>query len=111
MKNKENEKAGKYLDHAGELKKAIDNERDGDTSCNQCTGNDPQRLGKGAVGVRIRRTSRDQLWWGQPEYWEESWRLEETCSHLDSSERPSADADMKRIIIIMIIWEWLQQID
>ena len=31
----------------------------------------------------------------RPEYWEESWRLEETCCHSSSSERPSANADMK----------------
>ena len=29
-----------------------------------------------------------------PEYWEESWRLEETCCHSNSSERPSANADV-----------------
>ena len=29
------------------------------------------------------------------EYWEESWRLEETYSHSDSSEKPSADAGVK----------------
>ena len=28
------------------------------------------------------------------EYWEESWRLEETCCHLISSERPPAYADV-----------------
>ena len=32
------------------------------------------------------------------EYWEESWRLEETCCHSDSSERPSTNAD----VIIML---------
>ena len=30
-----------------------------------------------------------------PEYCEESWRLVETCCHLNSSERLSANADMK----------------
>ena len=29
------------------------------------------------------------------EYWEESWRLEETCCHSDSSEKPSASAGVK----------------
>ena len=29
------------------------------------------------------------------EYWEESWRHEETCCHSDSSEWPSANADGK----------------
>ena len=31
----------------------------------------------------------------RPEYWEESWRLEETCCHSNSSERPSANTDEK----------------
>ena len=33
--------------------------------------------------------------WEQPEYWEESWRLEETCFHSNSNERPSANAVVK----------------
>ena len=28
--------------------------------------------------------------------WEESWRLEEICCHSDSSEKPSANADVKK---------------
>ena len=31
----------------------------------------------------------------RPEYWEESWWLEEICSHSNSSERPSANTDVK----------------
>ena len=30
-----------------------------------------------------------------PEYWEESWRLEETSFHSDSSGKPSASAGLK----------------
>ena len=33
--------------------------------------------------------------WYRPEYWEESWRLEETWCHSNSSERPSTNAGMK----------------
>ena len=33
----------------------------------------------------------EQWWW----YWEESWRLKETCSHSSSNERSSANAGMK----------------
>ena len=33
--------------------------------------------------------------WEWLEYWEESWRLEKTCCHSNSSERPSAYADKK----------------
>ena len=44
--------------------------------------------------------------WERLEYWEESWRFEETCCHSNSSEKPSANSDVKnskRIIIIIII--------
>ena len=34
--------------------------------------------------------------WDQPEYWEESWILEETYFHSDSREEPSANADIKK---------------
>ena len=34
-------------------------------------------------------------YWERPEYWEDSWRLEETCCHSNSSEKPSANADVK----------------
>ena len=41
------------------------------------------------------RPSKLQHYWEWPEYWEDSWRLEETCCHSGSSERPSANADVK----------------
>ena len=41
------------------------------------------------------RPSKQQHYWKRPEYWEESWRLEETCYHSISCERPSANADVK----------------
>ena len=41
------------------------------------------------------RPSKLQHYWERPEYWEESWRLEETCSHSNPSERPSPDAVVK----------------
>ena len=31
----------------------------------------------------------------QPEYYEESWRIEETCCHSDSSGKPSANISVK----------------
>ena len=49
----------------------------------------------------------------QSEYWEESWWLAEICCHSSSSERPSANADVKNsqgvtaIIILNIIWTLL----
>ena len=45
------------------------------------------------VGGRVDTTR--QHYWERAEYWEESWRLEETCCHSNSSERQSADADVK----------------
>ena len=51
---------------------------------------------------RIKR----QHCWGWPEYWDESWRLEETCCHSNSSEKPLTNSDVKNsrgIIIIIII--------
>ena len=41
------------------------------------------------------RPSKWQDYWERPEYWEESGRLEETCCHSNSSERPSANVDAK----------------
>ena len=41
------------------------------------------------------RLSKWQHYWEQPENREESWRLEKTCSHLNSSEKPSAKTDVK----------------
>ena len=33
-----------------------------------------------------------------PEYWEESWKLEETCCHSNSSRKPSANTGVKKIL-------------
>ena len=43
--------------------------------------------------------------WERPEYWEKSWRLEETCYHSNSSERTSANADVKNsYCYILTFW-------
>ena len=42
------------------------------------------------VGGRVETIQRER-----PEYWEESWRLEETCCHSNSSEKSSANTDVK----------------
>ena len=41
------------------------------------------------------KPSKLQHYWERREYWKESWRLEETCCHSNSSERPSSNADVK----------------
>ena len=46
------------------------------------------------VGGRV-ETIQKQPYWKRPEYWKESWRLEETCCHSICSKRPSAYADVK----------------
>ena len=43
--------------------------------------------------------------WDQSEYWEESWRLKETCCHSNSNERPSANVGVKNSPgVLMIIF-------
>ena len=49
------------------------------------------------------RLSKQQRYWKRPEYWEESWRLEETFCHSISSKRPSANADVKKLWWVIII--------
>ena len=41
------------------------------------------------------RPSKLQHYLEQLEYWEESWRLDETCCHTNSNEKPSALANVK----------------
>ncbi len=53
--------------------------------------------------VGVCTQTKRQNYWERPEYWEESWRLEETCSHLHSSERPSAYADVNNSNELIII--------
>ena len=41
------------------------------------------------------RSSKLQHCWDQPEYWEESWKLEDTCWHSNSNKKLSASAGVK----------------
>ena len=56
----------------------------------------------GAFGTIIewflKRLFKWQHCWERPESWEESWRLRETCCHSNSSEKPSANTDVKNSI-------------
>ena len=98
IKLKECEKRDKYLDLARELKKLW----------NMKVTIIPIVIGafgmvtKGLLKARKIwklvtewRPSTQQHYWKWPEYWEESWRLEETGCHSISSEKPSAYADVK----------------
>ena len=46
------------------------------------------------AGGRV-ETIQSTAYWKRSEYWEGSWRLEETCCHSNSSERPSGKTDEK----------------
>ena len=66
----------------------------------------PKRLVKGLKGLEIRGqvetmlTDYDII---RLEYWEEFWRIEETCCHSDSSEKASANANVKNCKSIITI--------
>ena len=85
-------------------KKIAEHEGDDDTNCNRL-GNVIKGLERLSKAWKVdwkcwnsddeSGPSRIQHCWDRPEYWEESRRHVETCSHSDSSERPSANADVK----------------
>ena len=59
---------------------------------------DIKELLKGLEDLEIRgqvETILQQHYWERPEYWEESWRLEDTYCHSNSSERSSDNVDVK----------------
>ena len=82
-----------------------------DISCHWPAWNGPQRLEKGTRIIRNQRKNRDHpdysiVKW--LEYWEESWKSEETWWQSDSCERPSVNAGVKysqRIIILRRVQE------
>ena len=98
MKLKECEKRDKYLDLAKELKKLWNMKVTIILIVIGAFGTVTKGLLKGLedleVGARV-EIYKQQHYWKRPEYWEESWRLEETCCHSISSERTSAYADVK----------------
>ena len=57
------------------------------------------------------RLSKLQHCWDRPEYWEEPWKLEETCYHSNSSEKLSANAGVKNSHNISHdkTWTWLRK--
>ena len=92
VKLKESPKKDKYLDLAREPTAS-------DTNCNCCAQYNHQMFGTGTGGLGNKRMSGDhpklQHFWDRPVYWEESWRLEETCCHSNYCEKPSANAGVK----------------
>ena len=98
IKLKECEKKDKYLDPAWELKKLRNIKVTIVTIVIRAFGTITKGLLKGLedleVGGRVKTIQMTALL-RTPEYWEESWRLEETCCHSNSSEKPSAKTDAK----------------
>ena len=82
-------------------------ESDGDTDCNWCARYSYQRIGTWTGGLGDKRTSGDHLNNSIVEIGQntkkESWRLEETCCHSDSSGKPSDNPGVKHFLIIIII--------
>ena len=98
VKLKEIENRDKYLDLARELKKMWNMKVTVIQIVIGALGTVTKGLVQGLEDLEIMgqwRLSKLLHYWDRPEYWEESWRLEETCCHSNSSERPSADADVK----------------
>ena len=88
-------KRDKYLDLAREMKKYMKHEGDYDTKSCLCTWNNPQKIGESTGRLGNKRTSGDTQ-----EYLQKSWRFDETCCHLNSNEKASANAETKNKIII-----------
>ena len=85
--NKRKQKDREKLESCSRTK--ITAEHGSDTNNSWYTWNDPQRLGKKLEEQEISRrteTIRSQHCYDRVEYWEESWRPEETWCCLDSSE-------------------------
>ena len=98
IKLKECEKMDKYLDLARELKKLWNIKLTIIPIVIGTFGTVTKGLLNGLEDLEVGdewRPSKQQHYWERPEYWEESWRLEETCCHTNSSEKPSALADVK----------------
>ena len=92
VKVKESEKKDKYQDFAKELKKLWNMK-----VTIKPTLIDTMAEGLGSNLVNWRQ-SKLQYYWDRSEHWEESWRLEETCCHSKSSERPPANVAQKDLM-------------
>ena len=78
----------------------MEHEGDNYTNRDWCFWYSHQSIIKGTGGLGGRRTRRDHpnynIFEKRPEYWDESWKHEETCCLSNSSERPSAKTDVKK---------------
>ena len=98
VKLKENKKKDKYIDLAWELKKLWNRKVTIIPIVIGALGTVTKGLLKGPEDLEKEdawRTTKLLHYWNRPEYWEESWRLAETCCLSNFSERPSVNADEK----------------
>ena len=72
----------------------MEHEVDSDTNCNWCTWNNPHKIGKGTGRHGNKRTSGDSP---DNSIIKISQNIEETCCHLNPSEKPSANTDGKNV--------------
>ena len=92
---KVNEKKNKYLDITRELKKLWNMKVTFMPIMIGALGTVTRRLIKGLEDLEIKRKNSDHPNWDRPEYCEGYWRLEKTCCHLDSDEKPSTKTEVK----------------
>ena len=100
IKLKECEKRDKYLDLARELKKLWNRKVTIIPIVIGTFGTVTKGLLKGLEIWKLAtewRPSKQEHYWKLPEYWEESWRLEETCCHSISSDIHSSYSDVKTL--------------
>ena len=98
IKLKEREKKDKYLDITRELKKLQNMKVTIIPVVINAFGTVTKGLSKGLEDLEVRgrmETIQTTTLFRRPEYWEESWRLDETCCHSNSNERPSDNTDIK----------------
>ena len=86
VKIRQSEKIYNHLDLVTEQKNTVGHESEINTNCNRCS----------------RKGARNQwkYWnhcWGRLEYWEESWRLKETCCYPDFCGKPSVLPGVKKL--------------
>ena len=79
------------------IEKTMKHEGDNHTNCDWCLGTVTKGLLKVLEDLEIGewRPSKQQHYWKRPEYRDKTCRLQETCCHSISRERPSAYADVK----------------
>ena len=79
--------------------KTVEHEGENDTNCSWCAQNTLpkawRRDWKNWKSVGESKPFRTQHCEDQQEYWDESWRPEETCCYSDSTERSQANFDVK----------------